>query len=35
VLDEHVEEVECRWCGAAGQVEAVEPVEADPAPSEG
>ena len=21
VLDEHVESVECRWCGSAGQVE--------------
>jgi hypothetical protein len=25
VLDEHVEEVTCRWCGPAGSVHPVEP----------
>ena len=27
VLDEAIESVECRWCGAAGNVEAVDPAE--------
>lgn len=27
VLDEQVESVECRWCGAAGQVEALADAE--------
>ena len=25
VLEDHVESVECRWCGSAGRVEALEP----------
>lgn len=29
VLDERVEQVECRWCGAAGQVEVVTAAEGD------
>jgi hypothetical protein len=28
VLDEAVESVECRWCGAAGKVEAIDPADA-------
>ncbi len=31
VLDEQVESIECRWCGAAGQVERLT-ADADPAP---
>ena len=30
VLDDQVESVECRWCGAAGRVEA---IEAESAPA--
>ena len=30
VLDEHVESVECRWCGAAGRVEVLD-ADADAA----
>jgi hypothetical protein len=35
VLDEQVESVECRWCGAAGRVEALADAEVPggPAPS--
>lgn len=33
VLEDHVESVECRWCGSAGRVEVLEPA-AQPA-SEG
>ena len=29
VLDEAVQSVECRWCGAAGRVEAIEPDDAE------
>lgn len=32
VLEDHVESVECRWCGAAGRVEALDadvPADAD------
>ncbi len=31
VLDDHVESVECRWCGAAGRVEVLDPA-AQPVP---
>ena len=31
VLDEQVESVECRWCGAAGESIEVLTTEADPA----
>ena len=31
VLEEHVESVECRWCGAAGESIEVLATEADPA----
>ena len=30
VLEDHVESVECRWCGPAGRVEVLDPDAAQP-----
>jgi hypothetical protein len=35
VLDESVESVECRWCGAAGKVERLDADDADAEPAQG
>lgn len=33
VLDEHIDDVECRWCGATGDAIEELPVEAGPEPA--